>query len=202
MSVLTNAVLEEFAGELARRLSAGTSLTEDSIRYSLYSALTRHEGVASSEVHLEEPHPALRGKKVDTYIPASGPRGETLWELKYDRRIPSARNQPRTQKVGALLNDVFRLAQWPRTDAACHLIYLTDDEMAKYMRNPANGFAEIFAALPGARIAIDEAFLATKALALRRKVKVPVVESLLIGQFQRDLPRGHYLRVFEVKRGR
>jgi hypothetical protein len=34
-------------------------------------------------------------------------------EIKYDHRLPSRKNQPRTQRAGNVLAAVFRLAQWP-----------------------------------------------------------------------------------------
>ncbi len=83
MTILTQAVSGEFETEISRKLiGAVKTISEDSIRYSLHSALERRAGISGSDIRPEEPHPALPGKKVDTYIPAATSRPETILELK------------------------------------------------------------------------------------------------------------------------
>lgn len=61
----------------------------------------------------------------------------------YDRTIPSGHNQPRTQKAGDIFGTIANLIEAESVDRRL-LVYLTDDEMYRYLTNPANGLDRIF----------------------------------------------------------
>ena len=88
------------------------------------------------ETILEYPHPSFPNKEIDTYVPSKQNRGGLIAEFKYDRKIPSGKNSPRPYKAGKLFNDLYRLTNFKEdSEARRWFIYLTDDEMANYLRN-------------------------------------------------------------------
>jgi hypothetical protein len=145
----------EFSRLLCERLSLGIPTTEDTIRYTLYVALTTSGGLKHTDLTLEYPHPALPGAKVDTVISAAAGRGSAAFEFKYDRANPGGSNQNRTQRAGKALIDLFRLVKVPAEVAAAkYFVYVTDSEMAGYFRNPANRLHELFELAEGAQHAL------------------------------------------------
>jgi hypothetical protein len=117
--------------------------------------------------------------------------------IKYDRRTPSGKNQPRSNKAGALLNDFFRLGALDE-NVERRVIYLTDGEMASYFRNPHNGLVGLFDLAQSAQFAIDGSLLAPLAKSVKDKIKVPIFPCYAVGDFARSLSRQHELRVYEV----
>src|SRR4051812_47686838 len=109
---------EEFRRLLDERLSLGVITTEDTIRYTLYFALTALGGLKHTDLTLEYPHPTLRGAKVDTVIAAVADRESVAFEFKYDRANRGGSNQNRTQRAAKALIDLFRLAKVPAEVAA------------------------------------------------------------------------------------
>ena len=199
MAIFTQDVLTRSQELLSERLTGSGRLTEDSIRYSLHVSLQKRAGIAESEILAPYDHPAIERAKIDSYLPASEQHGAAAWELKYDHAIPSGKNQPRSNKAGALLNDFFRLAAFPGPpDLERVVIYLTDAEMASYFRNPRNGLGGLFD-LPTTRtFTIDSSLLASRAPSVRIKIKAPVTTCWALGKLAASLPREHVLRVYDV----
>jgi hypothetical protein len=138
--IFTHEVLGQFAQLLTGRMATGTCLTEDAARYCLFTSIHEKAGISDNEILLEDPHPGIKGAKLDSFLPPGETHGACAWELKYDRAIPSGKNQPRSNKAGGLLNDFFRLAAFDcGVDVERVVVYLTDAEMASYFRNPRNG---------------------------------------------------------------
>jgi hypothetical protein len=199
MPTFTQDVLTRFQELLRDRLTGAGRLAEDSIRYSLGLALQQKAGIADSEILIPYDHPAIERAKIDSYLPASEQHGPAAWELKYDRAIPSGKNQPRSNKAGALLNDFFRLAVFPGPpDLERVVIYLADSEMASYLRNPRNGLGGLFDLPSTKSFRIDSSLLVSLAPSVRKKIKAPVTRCWAVGKSAVSLPREHELRVYGV----
>jgi hypothetical protein len=111
---------------------------------------------------MEFEHPSLPAKKLDSYIAASENHSAAAWEVKYDRKPPSGKNQPRSSKAGGLIDDVFRLAGLSEVGTLERvLIYVSDQEMLGYYMNPGNQFASFLELASGQSFTFDPAWLAT-----------------------------------------
>jgi hypothetical protein len=199
MAIFTQDVLTRFQELLRDRLTGASRLAEDSIRYSLHLSLQQKAGIADSEILVPYDHPAIERAKIDSYLPASEQHGPAAWELKYDRAIPSGKNQPRSNKAGALLNDFFRLAVFPGPpDLERVVIYLTDSEMASYLQKPRNGLSGLFDLPTTESFTVDNGLLESRAPSVRKKIKAPVTTCWAVGKFAVSLPREHELRVYDV----
>lgn len=194
--VLTPGIIK-FTELLDRRLQRGVFTTEDAVRYTFFIAVVEALGISPEDIILEFPHKKIPRAKIDTWIPNFGDRGFAI-EFKYDRPIPSEGNQPRTQKAGNLIKDVFRLAQIHSQGAIDALfIYLTSKEMADYLGNPTNGLRELFDLKEGKALRIDDRYLATRAGTLRNAAGA-VIPCTIEGLLSRSLPDEHKLRVYAV----
>ena len=201
--VITQEVFQRFSQLLGERLVKGTGIEEDVVRYSLFASLTEKASVLRGEILLEYGHPNIPRAKIDGYLPLNDKHGAAVWELKYDRRIPSGYNQPRSNKAGALINDVFRLGTFEIGDAIERLlIYLTDEEMKSYLTNTRNGFNVLFGLAPGGSFRIDRKFLDGRAPSVRNKVHCPLVACDAVARFTMSLPCVHELRVYEIRRAK
>lgn len=197
--IFTSEVLAAFQGQLQERLAREGKLTEDSVRYSLYASLQQSRGIANSEIQIEYEHPRIKGARIDSFLPASPEHPAAAWELKYDRTIPSGKNQPRSNKAGALVNDFLRLAAFDETECFERVvIYLTDSEMATYFRNPKNGFAPLFDLAPGQSFRIDGCFVGARARSVKNKVRAPISTCFAVAKLAASLHRDHHLRLYEV----
>jgi hypothetical protein len=199
MGIFTQNVLIRFQELLRDKLTGASRLAEDSIRYSFHVSLQERAGIADSEILVPYDHPLIERAKIDSYLPASERHGAAAWELKYDRAIPSGKNQPRSNKAGALLNDFFRLAAFPGPpDLERVVIYLTDSEMASYFRNPRNGLSDLSDLPTTKSFAVNSSLLDTLAPSVRKRIKAPVTACWALGKFAVSLPREHELRLYDV----
>lgn len=195
LKMMLDATLARFSNVLSMRLIKGVFTTEDSVRYTFFTALLQQSGLNSEDVVLEYPHPSIAGAKIDTWIPSF--EGNSLAiEFKYDRDIPSEKNTPRTQKAGKVFHDLYRLGQIK--DGTRRLfIYLTGPEMALYFSNPGNGLTEFFSLPQGRTFPIDSAFISGKSSTFATSVsKAPDV---VVGLYGCSLPGKHELRAYEVR---
>ena len=196
--IFTSEVVDRFSEVLTGILGEGRA-SEDRVRYSLFTAIRERAGIVDNEIAFEWPHPKIKGAKLDSFLPSSERHGACAWELKYDRATPGGKNQPRSNKAGALINDFFRLAALDDTGEVERIvIYLTDADMTSYFRNPHNGFDGLFSLGSGARLRIDDNLLASRAPSVRNKVKAPIIPCYAVGKFA-ALPRDHQLRLYEVR---
>ncbi len=101
----------EFERLLKERLTGKFFTTEDTIRYTLYLALTTCAGLKHTELTLECPHETLRRATVDTVVSEAVGRESMAFEFKYDRANPGGSNLDKTRKAGKALIDLFRLAK-------------------------------------------------------------------------------------------
>jgi len=179
----------------------GTGIAEGVLRDCLCASLTEKALILQLEIRFEYPHPNIPSAKIDGYLPLNDKHGAAVWELKYDRKIPSGHNQPKPNKAGALMNDVFRLGAFGIGDAIERLLmYLTDEEMKSYLSKPRNGFDVLFGLGPGGSFRIDRKFLGARAPSVMDKVPCPVVACDAVARFNMSLPCEHELRVYEIRR--
>jgi hypothetical protein len=190
----------EFGDLLRERLSLGILTTEDTIRYTLYAALTASGGLKHSDLILEYPHPALPRAKVDTVVTAGVGREAAAFEFKYDRANPGGSNQNRTQRAAKALIDLFRLVRVPEDVAAAkYFVYVTDREMAAYFRNPVNRLHELFELAEGAQHALGRDGFQGYARTLTTLVGPFTSECIVERVFADDeLPGDHCVRIFRV----
>jgi len=172
-------------------------MTEDGVRYSFFNSVIAVAGLTPSQIYLEYPHNTIKGAKIDTYIPHFNGH-EVAVEFKYDRAIPSGKNSPRPQKAGKLFNDMRRLLEFKLQDNALRLfVYLTDDEMAGYMRNVGNNLAEFFGVSQGSSLVVAPAFFTNKSATFQKSCG-NCFNATLTCAFAASLPIGHELRIFEI----
>ena len=189
----------EFGRLLHERLSLGVLTTEDTIRYTLYFALTTSGGLKHIDLTLEYPHPALPGAKVDTVISKASGRESVAFEFKYDRANPGGSNQNRTQRAAKALIDLFRLVKVPAEVAATRFfVYVTDAEMAGYFRNPVNRLHELFELAEGAQHVMDRSSFRGYSRTLSTLVDPFAAECIVTRVFAVELPANHCVRIFRV----
>ena len=193
-------IFQLFTDLLEERLSLGVFTTEDSVRYTFFQALTQGGHNQHTDIVLEYPHPEIERAQIDTLINAKDALSSMAFEFKYDRRNPSNANQNRTQRAGAVFKDLFRLAKVPSDTAEKkYFIYLTDDEMAIYFRNPKNGFAKLFALRLGESFDIDSNVVKRRARTFQDVVRSYQIDCKATGAFQSNLSQSHVLRIFDIQ---
>lgn len=188
--------LETFGDLLDTRIGRNVFTTEDSIRYTFFAALLRESALQPADIVLEHRHPAISRAQVDTWIPPENGREGLAVEFKYDRKIPSDKNAPRTQKAGKIFHDLYRLGRIP-SNMQRLLIYVAGAEMTAYFKNPSNGLVDFFGLPKGNSMLIDSAFLAERSATFVKSAgEVPNIKAVTL--YSRSLSKNHELRVFEV----
>jgi len=194
-------VLEEFSSLLKNRLLNNICwMTEDSVRYTFFLALHKRANIAPHEMILEYQQPKISGARIDAYVPSTPERAGLVVELKYDRHIPSDKNAPTTQKAGKLFNDIFKLTQFDfdkDPNATLWLIYLTDKEMANYLRNQNNGLMDFFELPVGEVLIVDDNYVSTKSPTFRGVIGGHINREIR-AIWSEEMPSQHELRVYEV----
>ena len=193
-------VFKSFANLLNERFASGVYTTEDSVRYTFFCALLSNSICEHKDIVLERPHPTIKRAEMDTLILSGVSRPSIAIEFKYDRKNPGGTNQNRTQRAGAVFNDLFRLARVTESVALRrYFVYLTDAEMASYFQNPQNGLEYFFELPEGQLFTLDKPFIAAHAKTFREKVEKTQIECSVAGLFSTEMRDGHSLRVYEIK---
>ena len=187
-------VLENFCELLDHRLTNNSVTTEDAVRYTMFHCLTKFANVHPSDIVPESPHPTINRAKIDTVVRAQENRPELVFEFKFDRRSNGGLNK--TQRAGAVFADIFRLARYPGTETHRIFIYLTDQDMAIYFRNPYNLFEEFFNLAPNDQWEITKESIGSRPNTFQEKA-YPLVDCVVTAILRKDL-RGFYLRMYEV----
>jgi len=196
-------VFHVFSELMQSRLKKGVYTTEDSIRYTFFAALLRETELRPEDVVLEErhPHPEKSGAEIDTWILSAEDQCGFALEFKYDRKIPSKKNTPTTQKAGMVFHDLYRLSLLP-TDVKRFFVYVADLEMVSYFRRPSNGFADFFELAVEASMRINSSYFQSrrktfeKALGILPQRAFPSID--VVTRYSEILPDEHQLRIFEV----
>ncbi len=200
LSLFSQNAWEVLAEILEKKLTHAHSLSEEDLRHCVVEALESFGMSPRGAIRLNFAHPMFSGKKIDVFFPSFSGQDAIACELKYDRAIPSGKNQPRSMKAGYILNDVLRLAHFSTTTPVERFfIYLSDSEMLGYLRNPANGFSGLFEEEKGACLAIDETFFIRKAKSVIKKITVPVAECTAFRVLDRSVANDHRLLVIFVQ---
>jgi hypothetical protein len=199
-SIQIHDIYREFADLLDHRFSNRVYTTEDCIRYTMFYCLTDSGDIHPSDVVLEYPHPAVSAARIDTYVAPKEKRPGLAFEFKFDRRIPSGRNPPKTQKAGKVFGDIFRLALFKvGGDVQRYFVYVTDEEMGIYFRNPSNQLVDFFDLEPGAELTIDGEYVNRHPETFVRSVGADVVRCALSCCLCRDFLSGFWVRAYEIK---
>lgn len=190
-------VFSQFADLLDARFRKDIHTSEDAVRYTLFASML-YQDIPADSLSFEYPHPALEGAKIDTWFQVHGEKPIAI-EFKYDRVIPSGRNQPRTRKAGSVFHDLYRLLLVnTNMGATCYFVYVTTAEMAAYFTNPSNGHSAFFELLPGASIDIQSDYFSGKPQTFRKQLGEEF-EPRIKGVLSRSLAADHSLRIYEVE---
>lgn len=190
---------ERFSTLLTERLELGVFTTEDSIRYTFYTALLSSSDLRHINIVLEYPHPAIPKAQIDTIILGAKGREPVAVEFKYDRANPGGTNQNRTQRAAAALRDVFRLAKVPGSLATLkYFVYVTDAEMAGYFGNPANRLVDFFESKRTTPFRLDASVFQGFAPTLVNGIAPLACDCQVAGVFAADLASDYRIRAFEV----
>ena len=191
-----NIVFNKFAELLDQRLMRNVLMTEDSMRYTFFASMLANS-IKPDDVILEYPHPAIPRALIDTWIQSETSQPIAI-EFKYDRGIPCGKNQPKTQKAGAVFHDIDRLRLTQHAiGATCFLVYVTTTEMMVYFKNPTNGHSTFFNLQPGKTLEIKSEYFSTKPMTFMRKVGEKF-EANVTNVMSRELAANHALRIYEV----
>lgn len=152
-------IFADFAGLLETRVSRAVPTTEDSVRYTLFAAMLRNN-VEPHSVILEFAHPVIPRAAIDMWMVGFHGKDVAI-EFKYDRDPPGGKNQPKTQKAGALFADLRRL-QFVSDRAVSYFVYVTTMEMGVYFRNPSNGHEKLYGLGPGKSVEIGRSHFSNK----------------------------------------
>lgn len=200
ISLFSQNAWEALVEILEKKLNHGCSFSEEDLRHCVVEALESFEMSQRGTIRLNFPHPTFGGKKIDIFLPSFSGQDAIACELKYDRAIPSGKNQATSMKAGGILNDILRLAHFSTTTyVERFLIYLSDGEMLSYLRNPENGFTELFGKVEGPSLAINATFFIRKAKSVTKMIKVPLVECTTLRVLDRGVGNGHRLSVIFIR---
>lgn len=197
MKTFNSNTFERYAEFLKERLASKQHLTEDSVRYSFFSALLETTDIKQHEIVLELPHPELEKKEIDTHVlPAEG-RAAYYIEFKFHRASNSS--SPKPQKAGSLFKDFGRLSTVKSDGARCLVVYLTDGEMAKYFDKHQEAYSGFWSKPVGGSFSYDDDFL-SKTRDTVRNVCGDVHHADVTVAFSASLPEDFQLRVFEINK--
>jgi hypothetical protein len=206
--MLENA-FESFKKLLEERLQRNTCRCEADTGSEFFLTLVK-SGVGHADVLFEVNHPApeniaLRAdkrKKIDLVItPALDQQWQAAIEFKYDHRLDAGGTK--TQKAGALLGDIFRLAAIPsKKFPNKYLVYVTDPDMQTYWRhNNVEGVNYLLDTdnqdLASENLLGGEETLSTKIKQSLGAIVPPASCSVQI-VYSADLPNRHVLRIFQI----
>ncbi len=115
-----------------------SSESEDTIRYTMFHALSMALDVRPEFVFLEYPHPhvpAKRNPKLDTFVEAHDGVPSMAFEMKFTvKNIENGHNLPKTRILGALISDLIRL-HYVRDADLRYFVWVFDRDMGIYICN-------------------------------------------------------------------
>ncbi len=190
-------VFRRFVTLLRRRFEQGAATTEDAIRYTFFAALVDC-GLRPEQIIVEAPHPTLKRARMDTLLPSFA--GQTVaLEFKYHRVLEGTWNRPKSAQAGSVFEDVRRLLLVPSTEARRRfLVYVTDQDMIKYMLNPKNGLKEFFELQPLKAMVVSDDFVTSKCGTFQKRVLGELYAKLRC-LYMAELSNIHALRIYEVR---
>ena len=189
----------EFSDLMQERIFRSVHTTEDSIRYTLFHALTKSLSIGPSDVIMEYPHPTIEKKLVDTVIPPKDARLGLVFEFKYDREHPGGKSQPKTMKAGLVFKDLFRLARFDQENHRRFFVYMTDREMAVYFSNGSNRLEDFFNLEEGRELRIDDEYMAGRPATFVKAVGDLFIECTITCHLERLVGGSMWLRIYEIE---
>jgi len=185
-----------FSELLEIRLKNGVFTTEDAVRYTFFSALMETTDLQPHHVIPEQPHPAMLGKKIDTYITGAD-ICDIAMEFKYDRSSETESNSPTTQKSSALFCDFQRLLMIPSSPCVQRImVYLTDQEMASYLDG---NVSELWHLAVEEKLILNASFFNNRTKTFMNElVNRKSFEGSVTLSFSKTLPTTHELRVYSI----
>lgn len=196
MSALPIATYDRFTEFLEKRIASSQHLTEDSVRYSFFSAVLQTTPIEQHELILELPHPKYPEQAIDTYVAAADDRPELFFEFKFHRT--SGSKSPTPQKAGSLFKDVARLASLHSNGRRCVVIYLTCSEMATYFEKNEAAYSAFWRQATGSEFIYDKAFLAKTSSTFQKESGEYHAARVRV-EFSKELTCGYHLRIFDVQ---
>jgi len=191
-------IFNEFEQLLDKRFKKKIDTTEDSIRYTFFASLLNH-GIAPDEVILEYPHPNIPRAKIDTWLPNYLNNHSIALEFKYDRDIPSGKNQPKTQKAGNIFKDIKRLVYFLNKKnekvIRAYFIYVTNEKMANYLQS---NFSDFWNLQQKKELFINESYLNKRPKTFLISLN-GIFDARIICILNSKLSSKHYLRIYEIK---
>lgn len=137
-------LLSDFATELAKRTGI---LTEDGVRYYLFAQMLKQDDDLNHYT-LEQPYGAPLAGKEEMDIYYDDGKDSICIELKFHRCGTASSAFAHTDAAGSLFNDLRRLQAFvPFTTTKPVrrlLVYVTDDEMHKYLSVPSTTVNPIY----------------------------------------------------------
>jgi hypothetical protein len=191
-------ILEVFANLLEERLGRGKrQLTEDSVRYTFFYALTTIGNVNPCDIILESSNTEIRREETDMMVVDKDGNPKAILEFKCDRAIPSGKNLNETQRAGKVIRDIFRLTSYGDRNIKRYFVYVTDNNMSGYFQNPINKLGNLFDLKEGTTFKLNNEYLQFRSPTFTKAMGRPT-ESLIISAFSRDFNSGWYLRIYEI----
>jgi len=190
-------MLNRFSYLLEQRLRKNIFTTEDAVRYTFFAALMDTTDLQPDNVIPEYPHPARPKAEIDTWLTDASGGGNTAFEFKYDRAIPSGLNTNVTQKSGKLFCDFQRLALIPlESNASRFCVYLASQAMSGYW---SNNFRDFWSLNVSESLALNPAYLAKKPETFKAQlIGNQSFSATITLRYSSSLPEQHELRVYEI----
>lgn len=126
-------MFQEFTDLLADRVQRNVSTTEDALRYTFFFAACTSLHIGPSDIILEDPYSPGQRTRTDLRLKLRDGTW-TAAEFKFHRALRGGGPRPRPQQAGTIVADMYRLRRC-RAARQKIMVYLTDQEMAHYMRN-------------------------------------------------------------------
>jgi hypothetical protein len=115
--------------------------------------------------------------------------------------MPSEKNAPRPQMAGKLFQDIHKLVQFQEeTNVVKWLIYVTDNEMAKYMENKSNGLYDFFMLPVNEKLEIDYEYVRSKSATFQKNID-DSIRATLQCICSEELPKNRHLKIYNILQG-
>jgi hypothetical protein len=168
--------------------------SEDSVRYSFFSALLQEAYARPEEIVLDYPLLDPQGT-LEMYIGPSPNRPVMMADFRYSRPVPARDDRPRLLFAAQVLGDLARLAGIGLRSADRLLVLLLTRETITYLKHPSRGLCCLCWLHTGEECVLGRDGISPSQTALRRAVPraFPGLNAEML--VAADLPRDHQIRV-------
>lgn len=151
---------ENFKNNLIKKFEHCSKTNEDTIRFLFYYSFVQQNPMNLFDLELEDLHTGIERAKMDLCI--SKDNVTYFFEFKYTRKLPSNNNIDRTANSAKLIKDLLRLKLRKTVKDRAFLIYVTDRELDKYLRNTNNRFDLLYNLEKNTYYNFDEDFFSSR----------------------------------------